>query len=184
MKGYVVSVIGIVIVSAVLSCIIPEGKTSSMIKGIAKTACVAVIVAPILQFFQSGEIPTFMYENAQENFLQSGIETDVGFIQYYSELQMTELEKYLKDQIQEQFDVRTTVQIDWKHTEQRYDNKYTYKEIEIIEIEKDWGEDLGISFETAVFDHIKPCCNTLTFHLSCFHNTLFKILTAFLISLS
>ena len=41
--------------------------------------------------------------------------------------------------------------------------KHKNGEIEIIEIEKDWGEDLGISFETAVFDHIKPCCNNCLF---------------------
>ena len=41
--------------------------------------------------------------------------------------------------------------------------KHKNGEIEIIEIEKDWGEDLGISFETAVFDKIKPCCNNCLF---------------------
>ena len=32
-------------------------------------------------------------------------------------------------------------------------------EIEVIEIEKDYDEDLGIVFESAVFDKIKPCLN-------------------------
>ena len=41
--------------------------------------------------------------------------------------------------------------------------KHKDGEIEIIEIEKDYGEDLGISFETAVFDHIKPCQNNCLF---------------------
>ncbi|MFA6989139.1 MAG: PDZ domain-containing protein, partial [Candidatus Gastranaerophilaceae bacterium] len=30
---------------------------------------------------------------------------------------------------------------------------------EIVEIEKDFDDDLGITFECAVFDRIKPCCN-------------------------
>ena len=34
---------------------------------------------------------------------------------------------------------------------------------EIIEIEKDFDEDLGITFECAVFDKIKPCCNKCIF---------------------
>ena len=129
MKGYVVSVIGIVIVSAVLSCIIPEGKTSSMIKGIAKTACVAVIVAPILQFFQSGEIPTFMYENAQENFLQSGIETDVGFIQYYSEKQVKNVEEDLQTDILQKYAVDTSVLVEWTWAEK---DNFAYKTNEIM----------------------------------------------------
>ena len=36
-------------------------------------------------------------------------------------------------------------------------------EIEIIEIEKDYDEDLGIIFESAVFDKIKPCLNHCIF---------------------
>ncbi len=37
------------------------------------------------------------------------------------------------------------------------------EEIEIIEIEKDYDEDLGIIFESAVFDKIKPCLNKCIF---------------------
>ncbi|MGN0018743.1 MAG: DUF512 domain-containing protein [Candidatus Gastranaerophilaceae bacterium] len=36
-------------------------------------------------------------------------------------------------------------------------------EIEDIEIEKDYDEDLGIIFESAVFDRIKPCLNKCIF---------------------
>lgn len=41
--------------------------------------------------------------------------------------------------------------------------KKTNGEIEIIEIEKEFDEDLGIIFESAVFDKIKPCCNKCIF---------------------
>lgn len=36
-------------------------------------------------------------------------------------------------------------------------------EIEVIELEKDFDEDLGIVFESAVFDKIKPCLNKCIF---------------------
>ncbi len=36
-------------------------------------------------------------------------------------------------------------------------------EIEVIEIEKDFDEDLGIVFESAIFDRIKPCLNKCIF---------------------
>lgn len=36
-------------------------------------------------------------------------------------------------------------------------------EIELIELEKDFNEDLGIIFESAVFDKIKPCLNKCIF---------------------
>ena len=36
-------------------------------------------------------------------------------------------------------------------------------ETEVIEIEKDFDEDLGIVFESAVFDRVKPCLNHCIF---------------------
>jgi len=36
-------------------------------------------------------------------------------------------------------------------------------EIEIIELEKDFDEDLGIIFESAIFDKVKPCLNKCIF---------------------
>ncbi len=41
--------------------------------------------------------------------------------------------------------------------------KKTDGEIEVIELEKDYDEDLGIVFESAVFDHVKPCLNHCIF---------------------
>lgn len=41
--------------------------------------------------------------------------------------------------------------------------KKVNNEIEVIEIEKDFDEDLGIIFESAVFDKIKPCLNRCIF---------------------
>lgn len=41
--------------------------------------------------------------------------------------------------------------------------KKTNGEIEVIELEKDFEEDLGIIFESAVFDKIKPCLNKCIF---------------------
>ena len=36
-------------------------------------------------------------------------------------------------------------------------------DIEVIELEKDYDEDLGIVFESAVFDRVKPCLNKCIF---------------------
>lgn len=41
--------------------------------------------------------------------------------------------------------------------------KKTDGEVELIEIEKDYDEDLGIVFESAVFDRVKPCLNHCIF---------------------
>ena len=41
--------------------------------------------------------------------------------------------------------------------------KHSTGEIEEIELEKDFDEDLGIVFESAVFDRVKPCLNKCIF---------------------
>ncbi len=41
--------------------------------------------------------------------------------------------------------------------------KKTDGEIEVIELEKDFDEDLGIVFESAVFDKVRPCLNKCIF---------------------
>lgn len=41
--------------------------------------------------------------------------------------------------------------------------KKTNGELEEIELEKDYDEDLGIIFESAVFDRVKPCLNNCIF---------------------
>jgi hypothetical protein len=41
--------------------------------------------------------------------------------------------------------------------------KKTDGDVEVIEIEKDYDEDLGIIFESAVFDKVKPCLNHCIF---------------------
>ena len=41
--------------------------------------------------------------------------------------------------------------------------RYKTGEEEIFEIEKDFGEDLGINFEDVIFDGIKPCANKCAF---------------------
>ena len=41
--------------------------------------------------------------------------------------------------------------------------KYQNGEEQMFEIEKDFGEDLGINFENVIFDKIKPCANNCAF---------------------
>ena len=41
--------------------------------------------------------------------------------------------------------------------------RYKSGEEEIFEIEKDFGEDLGINFDNVIFDEIKPCANKCAF---------------------
>ena len=153
MKEYVISVIGIVIISSILVTIVPDGKTSSMIKGVTKTACVAVIIAPIVQFFQVGETPNFLYGNSQDIFLQSGIETDVAFIQYYSEMRIEETQDKLRDELREKYGLQTQVALEWEWRE-KMENKGTAAEIYITKIRIYGMENQEDSIKNEVMEYL------------------------------
>jgi hypothetical protein len=101
MSAYVLCVIGTVLLCAILNAVLPTGKTSGVIKGVARMACVVSIVMPVAIFFQSGEwsLKETVFES---DFAESVIQTDDAFIKYYSQMRVREahvsLEKALKDE--------------------------------------------------------------------------------------
>ncbi len=113
LSGYLLGLIGTVIFSAVLTAILPEGKTSGVIKGVVKLTCVLAIVSPIVTFFTSTETPDGVIE---QNFSKSVIQTDEGYIQYYSEMRIRETEKALENQVKTNFGIQTQINLDWALT--------------------------------------------------------------------
>ena len=85
----------------------------------------------------------------------------------------------LADSIAEELEIETgdiLLSIDGEKLQDMIDYNYLCKnelitveiqkkngEIEEIELEKDYDEDLGIVFESAVFERVKPCLNNCIF---------------------
>ncbi len=117
MNGYLLCIIGTVLISAVLTAIMPEGKTTAVIKGIAKLACLLVIVAPIPRFLQGEDFFDTLkgenQENSQTFFPQSVIQTDGAFIKYYSETRILQTEKAVEDELLEKYGVKSVVALKW-----------------------------------------------------------------------
>lgn len=134
MSGYLLSVIGTVLLCAIVTAIIPQGKTSGVIKGVARLACVLVIVSPILHFFKTGEISGNSTENSPTFFPQSGIQTDDSFIQYYSEMRVRETEKLLEEELCELFVIKTEVTLHWVREVEMLGKFYEADSIKIKEI--------------------------------------------------
>lgn len=110
MNGYLLGIIGTVIFSSVLTAILPEGKTSGVVKGVTKLACVITIVSPVLHFFKTWDIGEGGFE---ENFSKSVIQTDEAFIQYYSETRIREAENALEKELEKDFGVTAEIDMDW-----------------------------------------------------------------------
>lgn len=114
MNGYLLSVIGTILLSAILTAIVPEGKTSATIKGIAKLACLLVIISPILKYLQTGDTES-SDENSEIFFSETVIRTDEDFIKYYSEMRIRFTEEDIETELAEEFSVACDVTLEWSY---------------------------------------------------------------------
>lgn len=113
MNGYLLSVIGTILLSALLTAILPNGKTSAVIKAITKLACLLVIISPVFSYIQA-ETGT-SNRNSSKNLSQSVIQTDETFITYYSEMRIQNAQAQLESEIKEKFDFDCKVVFAWEY---------------------------------------------------------------------
>ncbi len=126
MSDYLLCVVGIVLFASVLLAIVPSGKTSEMVKAIARLACVITILAPIVQFFVGGgDFGTF--------FVESSIQTESDFIQYCSKTRVEEAEALLEEKLEDEFGVQVDVDCIW-HIEKTQEGMYEGQEIRIEKV--------------------------------------------------
>lgn len=161
MSSYLLSIVGIVLLSGIFSVILPNGKTVKFIKGIAKLCCLAVIIAPILNFFEGegdGRI-NFPFFSAQ-----TVIETDGSFIDYCSTKRIENAENELEKELEKSFSVRVAATLIWEYraaatgtgeTEGGYLSVYEGKEIKITKILlKSEDENIGEEVRKNMAEHI------------------------------
>ena len=115
MSEYLLTIIGTVLLSAVITAVLPDGKTANTVKGVAKLVCVLAIVTPALQFFKTGNGKES--KNPKNFFAETVIQTDEGFIKYYSEMRVRYTESVLEQEIFEKFGVACEAALSWKTSE-------------------------------------------------------------------
>ena len=130
MNGYLISVVGTVLLCALLTAILPDGKTANLIKAIAKLSCLVAIVAPIPTFLQQGNGEE-SDKTLQNFFEESGIQTDANFIQYYSEWRIEQAEKELEKLLLNEYDFSAKITLDWEYFKETVNGLYENKEIKI-----------------------------------------------------
>ena len=134
MNGYLLSIIGVVLFSAVCTAILPEGKTTGLIKSIMRLACILAIVSPVLNFLSQGRISTFSDENLQTFFSQAGIASENTYIQYYCEMRVRETERALENEIKEKYALSAQVTLAWEEQRETVGEKYEFGRIRITKI--------------------------------------------------
>jgi len=153
MNTYVLSVIGVVLVSAVLTAILPEGKTNGIIKSITKVACVLTIVAPIIEYFGGNK-----NVNSEEIFAETVINSDLNFIDYCSKISVENAKGEIEKSIREEFGREITVELLWEYDNgqtQLFGSAYEDRKIKIYRAILKTKEELNVEAQRSIVEWIK-----------------------------
>ena len=134
MSEYLLSLIGVVLLSAILTAIIPEGKTAGLIKSVMRMVCVLAIISPILTFLGDGALSVSGIKNSTSILSETGIQQDSAFIHYYSEMRVTETEKALQEEMFERFSVNCEVELLWGFESEKVGKNTDIELIKITQI--------------------------------------------------
>jgi len=134
LSGYLLSIIGTILISSFITAILPEGKTSGIIKAITRLACILAIVSPVLQFFHAGSISVWKNKNSESIFSDAVIERTDAYINYYSEMRVEETEKAIEKEILEKYNMQTEVGLQWEFYTETVKGKYIDEKIKITKL--------------------------------------------------
>ncbi len=143
MSGYLLGVVGTVLLCSFITVIAPEGKTSAVVKGIARLACVLAIIAPVLRFFKGGTLDVFVGGNGENFFTENVIEKEAEVIQYYSEMRIRETEKRLEDELEKKYGVPNEIRFSWTLEEEKFQGIYSAEHIRISQIRVNFSQDVS-----------------------------------------
>ena len=132
--------------SALLTAVLPQGKTSELIKSISRLACLVAILSPILYFFAGGELFGNFFE-------KTVIQTDDDYIRYCSEIRIENAENSLENDLMEQFALSSDVSIQWSYSEEER-GVYSVEQIKIDKIFVYIEESVADSLETQLEHYI------------------------------
>ena len=114
MNEYLLSIVGVILLAAILTGILPNGKTAGLIKSVMHMVCILTIISPIVSFFFAGVTSGSGVKKSTSFFSQFVIETDATFIHYNSEMRIAEAERALETEISEQFSMNVSVALGWE----------------------------------------------------------------------
>lgn len=151
MTEYLLNIVGIVLISTILTNVTPQGKTSVLIKNILRLCMYLAILSPVGEFFKNqtadGESKFF-----QNYFSETVIQTDGDFIQYCSEKSIDEIERALEEKINSDYGLVAVVALTVEE-DLTLSNEKEIKSVEISvreisdELKKDIKEDFYAQFQ-------------------------------------
>ena len=132
MEGYILAVCGAVILSALVTILLPEGKTGKFINGMLRVFCVAVMLVPLYGMFEKFGAPSLPEGRSEE------VALDESFMErVFSEQALAQAEA-LETSLSEDPGISVSAEILWECVEYAYTVREVRIEIENFGI---YGED-------------------------------------------
>ncbi len=118
MHAYILSIAGVVLLSAVVSVVAPGGKTGAFIKGMMRLVTFVVMVAPIGTFFVR-EDPTAEDDTKQP-------QTDIAYLERCADLLAEADERIIAAALSDEYGVTAEVEV-----QRNADSAFSYKMIHV-----------------------------------------------------
>ncbi len=101
MRAYILSIVGAVLISAVITMIAPSGKMGKFVKGGMKLFTLVVLIAPFVSWFQSGKLS-----------LSAGVlDEDDGYFSACAEMLSARDEEEIAAAVREEFGLEATAEV-------------------------------------------------------------------------
>lgn len=101
MKAYILSIAGVILLSALVAAIAPKGKMGEFVKGMTKLLILAVIVMPLVNYLKAGELSS----------PSPAISVDSAYTEYCTDLAREKTEKEITLYIEESTKMRSEVSV-------------------------------------------------------------------------
>ncbi len=101
MKAYILSIAGVILLSAVVTVIAPSGKMGKFVKGTMKLFILVVMLAPLIGWVQGKGVPLGS---------PAEVETDAGYLDSCADYLESQDEKEIESYIQETYKLNASVE--------------------------------------------------------------------------
>lgn len=145
MKAYILSVAGVILISAIISILVPSGKMGKFIKGMTKLFILAVLISPFVSWLKGGD---FLFSSKD-------VGSDEKYLRNYVAMLTDEDEAAIEAALAEEYGIGTEVAVS------RSFDDFSYEKIKVVVL------DFGINGDESHIDILSNVKTRLTSRFGC-----------------
>ncbi len=116
MKAYILSVAGVILISAIVSILVPSGKMGKFIKGMTKLFILAVLISPLVSWLRGGD---FLFSSKD-------VGSDEKYLKNYVAMLTDEDEVAIEADLKVEYGIGTDVEVF------RSFDDFSYEKIKVV----------------------------------------------------